>query len=44
LPRSIASGPETTSDNFAREFGERFVAGYKPQSSVDFLINASFEE
>jgi hypothetical protein len=35
--------PETTYDNFARDFGERFVAGYKPQSSVDFLMNAPFE-
>lgn len=35
--------PETTYDNFARDFGERFVPGYKPQSSVDFLMNAPFE-
>ncbi|TPN53261.1 hypothetical protein [Mesorhizobium sp. B1-1-7] len=36
--------PETTYDNFARDFGERFVAGYKAPSSVDFVMNASFEE
>jgi hypothetical protein len=36
--------PETTYDNFARDFGERFVPSYKPQSSVDFLMNAPFED
>jgi hypothetical protein len=36
--------PQTTFDNFARDFGERFVPGYKPQSSVDFLMNAPFAE
>ncbi|AEH89973.1 hypothetical protein EOA22_27285 [Mesorhizobium sp. M7A.F.Ca.US.014.04.1.1] len=36
--------PETTYDNFARDFGERFVAGYKAPSSVDFVMNTSFEE
>jgi hypothetical protein len=35
--------PETTYDNFARDFGERFVPGYKSRSSVDFLMNAPFE-
>jgi hypothetical protein len=39
----VKTRPETTYDNFARDFGERFVAGYKPQSSVDFLMNAPFE-
>lgn len=39
----VKSKPETTYDNFARDFGERFVPGYKPQSSVDFLMNAPFE-
>jgi hypothetical protein len=36
--------PETTYDNFARDFGERFIAGYKTPSSVDFVMNAPFEE
>ena len=40
----VKAKPETTSDNFARDFGERFVPGYKPQSSVDFLMNAPFQE
>ena len=40
----VRTKPETTYDNFARDFGERFVPGYKPQSAVDFLMNAPFEE
>ena len=36
--------PETTYDNFARDFGERFIAGYKAPSSVDFVMNAPFQE
>lgn len=42
--RIVRTKPETTYDNFARDFGERFVPGYKPQSSVDFLMNGPFEE
>jgi hypothetical protein len=42
--RIVKTRPETTYDNFARDFGERFVPGYKPQSSVDYLMNAPFEE
>jgi len=34
----------TTYDNFARDFGERFVAGYKPISTVDYLLNSPFKE
>lgn len=34
----------TTYDNFARDFGERFVPGYKAPSTVDLLMNAPFEE
>ena len=42
--RIVKARPGSTYDNFARDFGERFVPGYKPQqSSVDFLINAPFE-
>ena len=37
--------PETTYDNFIRDFGERFVEGYKPAlSTVDLLLNAPFDE
>lgn len=42
--RIVETWPATTYDNFARDFGERFVPGYKPQSSVDFLMNAPFPE
>lgn len=40
----VATRPETSSDNFLRDFGERFVPGYKPVSTVDLLMNAPFEE
>jgi Domain of unknown function (DUF3330) len=36
--------PETTYDNFVRDFGERFVSGYKSHSTVDLLMNAPFSE
>ena len=36
--------PETTYDNFVRDFGERFVAGYKAPSSADYVANAPFKE
>lgn len=42
--RLVKAKPETTYDNFARDFGERFVPDYKPQSTVDFLMNAPFQE
>lgn len=42
--RIIETRPETTYDNFARDFGERFVPGYTRPSTVDFLMNAPFEE
>jgi hypothetical protein len=42
--RIVKTKPETTYDNFARDFGERYVPGYKPQSAVDYLINAPFAE
>jgi len=42
--RIVKIKPGSTYDNFARDFGERFVPGYKlEQSSVDFLMNAPFE-
>ena len=42
--RIVETRPETTYDNFARDFGERFVPGYKPMSIVDYLLNSPFEE
>ena len=37
--------PETTYDNFVRDFGERLVPGYAvPTSSVDLVAQAPFEE
>jgi hypothetical protein len=42
--RIVESRPATTYDNFARDFGERFVPGYKRPSTVDFLFNATFDE
>jgi HD domain len=42
--RIVKARPETTYDNFARDFGARFMPGYTPASSVDFLMNAPFEE
>jgi hypothetical protein len=41
--RLVIAKPETTSDNFLRDFGERFVPGYRPISAVDLLMNAPFE-
>ena len=40
----VTTKPETTYDNFAGDFGERFVEGFKRPSTVDFLMNAPFEE
>jgi hypothetical protein len=42
--RLVTAKLETSSDNFLRDFGERFVPGYKPVSTVDLLMNAPFEE
>jgi hypothetical protein len=42
--RIVEAKPETTYDNFAGDFGERFVPGYQRPSTVDFLMNAPFEE
>jgi hypothetical protein len=36
--------PATTYDNFARDFGERFVSGYRAPSTVDLLFAAPFKE
>jgi hypothetical protein len=40
----VAAKPETSQDNFLRDFGERFVPGYKAMSTVDLLMNAPFDE
>jgi HD domain-containing protein len=42
--RVVKTKRETTYDNFAADFGERFVPGYQRPSTVDFLMNAPFEE
>jgi hypothetical protein len=42
--RIVETRPETTYDNFARDFGERFVSGYTRPSTVDFLMHTPFEE
>jgi hypothetical protein len=39
-----ANQPETTYDNFIRDFGERLVPGYTVPSSVDFVASAPFDE
>jgi len=40
----VVARPETTYDNFARDFGERFVPGYKARSTVDYLLGSPFKE
>ena len=40
----VETRPGTTYDNFARDFGERFIAGYKAPSTVDYLLNSPFSE
>jgi hypothetical protein len=40
----VMARPETSYDNFLRDFGERFVPGYKRISAVDLLMNAPFDE
>jgi hypothetical protein len=42
--RLVKERPETSHDNFLRDFGERFVPGYKAVSTVDLLIDAPFDE
>ena len=42
--RLVTTKPETSHDNFLRDFGERFVPGYKAVSTVDLLMNAPFDE
>ena len=40
----VQTRPDTTYDNFAGDFGERFVPGYKRTSTVDYLLNSPFTE
>jgi hypothetical protein len=42
--RLVKTRPDTSYDNFLRDFGERFVPGYKGVSTVDLLMNAPFDE
>ena len=42
--RIVETRPQTTYDNFARDFGERFVSSFKPASTVDYLLNSPFKE
>lgn len=42
--RIVETRPDTTYDNFASDFGERFVPGYERPSTVDFLLDSPFEE
>ena len=42
--RLVTAKPETSFDNFLRDFGERFVPGYTTVSTVDLLMHAPFEE
>jgi hypothetical protein len=39
----VEHAPETTYDNFLRDFGQRYVPGYAGPSSVDFVMNAPFD-
>jgi len=38
--RLVTAKPETSHDNFLRDFGERFVPGYKAVSTVDLLMSS----
>jgi len=42
--RIVTEKPDTSYDNFLRDFGERLVPGYRAVSTVDLLMNAPFEE
>jgi hypothetical protein len=42
--RIVETRPDSTYDNFARDFGERLVPGYKRPSVVDYLADAPFAE
>ncbi len=40
----VESHPASTYDNYARDFGERFVPGYDAPSTVDMLLDSPFRE
>ncbi len=40
----VRTKPQTTYDNFVRDFGERYVEGYKAPSAADRLQNAPYAE
>ena len=40
----VVERPEMSQGNFLRDFGERFVPGYKAVSTVDLLMSAPFDE
>ena len=40
----VTAKPETSHDNFLRDFGDRFLPGYNAVSTVDLLMNAPFDE
>jgi len=40
----VETRPDSTYDNFARDFGERFAPGYQRPSVVDFLTDSPFSE
>lgn len=40
----VETRPTTTYDNFASDFGQRFVPGYQRPSAVDLLMSAPFKE
>lgn len=42
--RMVKNAPETAHDNFLRDYGERFVPGYRAGSVVDLIENAPFAE
>ncbi len=42
--RIVETRPGTTYDNWTSDFGERFVPGYKRVSTVDYFLNAPFNE
>jgi len=40
----VEARPAMTYDNFARDFGKRFMPGYKRPSAVHLLMNSPFME
>jgi hypothetical protein len=40
----VETRPATTYDNFAADFGARFVPGYTRPSTVDLLMSSPFME